>query len=524
MHINRNVKSMSIFTPRPQMSLPLAWLTYQAARNPRKPALIDVEADTVITYAAFLKRVLQTASALAGQSVAPGDRVAIVSHNSPHAFEVIYACAMLGAIAVPLNWRLNPVEITAICDDFKPTFLFYSSDLSPLADHIITGIPGIGARTWGGPTNDYEDFISGMPEFVPATADPATPWVIIYTSGTTGAPKGVVHSLGSITADIENSAYAGNVNEATNSLSILPPFHVAGMNAYANPTLQRGGTVYLMRSFDAEATLSLLVEPEVGITHFAAPSAVLQMMSSTPTFHTAKFRPVITTVGGSPVPTPLVHKWQEKGWTIITAYGATEAGSTVIARPAQGCEVEGATGIPSVHSQCRIVHEDGSVVTDSGVGELWVRGPMITLGYWGKPEATAEQIDGEGWYHSGDAAYRDEQGFFHIVDRWKDMFISGAENVYPAEIENVLYQHPAVALAAVVGTPDERWGEVGRAFVVPAGGSGCTAEELRAWCENRLARYKVPKTFELVTTMPQSGSGKILKRQLMAEVDGAGRG
>ncbi|MFF1252810.1 class I adenylate-forming enzyme family protein [Pseudarthrobacter sp. NPDC058329] len=513
---------MSIFEPRPT---PVPWIAYQAARNPDKPALIDVEAGTVISYAALRRRVLQTASALANQGITKGDRIAVVSHNSPHSFEVIYACAMLGAVVVPLNWRLNPVEIMAICEDFRPSFLFFSSDLRPLAEHILEGMPDIRSRHWGDPENDYEDFIREAPEHSPAAADPATPWVIIYTSGTTGVPKGVVHSLGSVTADIENSAYAGSINENTNSLSILPPFHVAGMNAYANPTLQRGGTVFLMRSFNADATLDLLLQPEAGITHFAAPSAVLQMMSSTTIFDTANFRPVITTVGGSPIPSALVAKWEEKGWTIITAYGATEAGSTVIARPPAGrCEAEGATGIPSIHTQCRIVHQDGSPAPDGVVGELWIRGPMLTLGYWEKPEATAEQINEEGWYRSGDAAFRDEHGCFHLVDRWKDMFISGAENVYPAEIENVLYQHPAVALAAVVGTPDERWGEVGKAFIVRAAQVECTADELRSWCQNRLARYKVPQTFEFVASMPQSGSGKILKRQLVAEADGTNRG
>jgi fatty-acyl-CoA synthase len=226
-------------------------------------------------------------------------------------------------------------------------------------------------------------------------------------------------------------------------------------------------------------------------------------------------RPFLAAVGGSPVPGPLVGFWSSRGIPVMSVFGITEAGSTVITMPPDVVpSAATAVGVPVLHAECDIRDLSGQPLPTGEVGELWVRGPMLASGYWGRPEVTREAITADGWLRTGDAALRDADGLVHIVDRWKDMYISGGENVYPAEIENVLYQHPAVAQAAVVGVPDPRWGEAGVAFVVRADGTSCDEDELKGWCRERLAAYKVPARIRFVTEMPRNATGKILKTAL----------
>ncbi|MGX5357462.1 AMP-binding enzyme [Kocuria sp. KH4] len=228
----------------------------------------------------------------------------------------------------------------------------------------------------------------------------------------------------------------------------------------------------------------------------------------------ARLRPFVAAVGGSPLPRTLVDQRAAKGVTVMADSGATEAGSTVLTMPPRGSDSTSAISVPVVHAQCSVRDLDGSELPAGRIGELWVRGPLLMQGYWNKPEGTAQAITPEGWFTTGDAAQVDEDGIFHIVDRWKDMYISGGENVYPAEVESVLYQHPEVVLASVVGVLHERWGETGRAFVVLSGRSTTTAEELRTCCRERLAAYKVPTHIEFLDDLPRNAAGKILKKEL----------
>jgi fatty-acyl-CoA synthase len=297
------------------------------------------------------------------------------------------------------------------------------------------------------------------------------------------------------------------------ALTVLPTFHVAGLHLYANAVLMHGGTALIMQSFDATETLRLFQDRTTGVTHFCGVPANFQFMASQPGFADAEFLPVNATVGGSPVPRAMVDLWKERGVNVMSIYGATEAGSSLLAMPPRGSDGKSAVGVPVIHAEASIRDADGSSMPAGSIGELWLRGPMVMRGYWNNTEASAAAIAPDGWLRTGDAASRDEDGIFHIVDRWKDMYISGGENVYPAEVENVLYQHPAVVLASVIGVPDDKWGEVGKAFVVVNAGA-CSPDELRSWCRERLAAFKVPAGFQFMTDLPRNATGKIMKKEL----------
>lgn len=501
------------------MSDPYGWIQYQALRVPDRTALHDKATGRKFTYRELAERVRGLAEYFRSSGLEPGDRVAILSHNSTNVFEILYACAVAHLVAVPLNWRLSEHELRVLIDDCTPGAMLFDDNFAARGRELTAhgNIPV--SLTWGGEANTYETAVAGpQPSEVAdapvATAGQDVPLVIIYTSGTTGTPKGVVHTIGSVAANVENSAFAGDISSSSVSLTVLPTFHVAGLHLFANAALMHGGTAIVMSTFDAEETLDALSDPTLGITHFCGVPAHFQIMSTLPPFESAHLDGLVTAVGGSPVPSSLLAQWSGKGANMMSVYGITEAGSTVLAM-SDGNRTTSATavGIPTIHAKCSVRGPDGVAVERGEVGELWIEGPMLALEYWGRPESTAETIV-DGWLRTGDAAMVDEGGFVHIVDRWKDMFISGGENVYPAEIENALYQHPDVILASVLGTPHERWGEAGVAFVVLSEHSGATKNDLAQWCRTRLASYKIPHRFEFVGDLPRNATGKILKNEL----------
>jgi fatty-acyl-CoA synthase len=499
------------------------WISYHARRRPDHPALVDRGTGRTLTYAQFDERVRRLADVLVGRGVTRGDRVAVLSFNSINVYEVLYACARIGAVMVPLNVRLSSRELQQIVGDAGPSLFLHDDAHRDTVESIIKGVGDIPSVEWvttpGTPLagSSFEQALAAAdPDRVPADVEKNLPWIIIYTSGTTGLPKGVVHTVGSVMANLTNSAMAYGVTADTRCLTILPTFHVAGLNLLGNDVLLHGGTVTLMRSFDAKEVLRILSAPEEGITHFGGgPPAVLNMISSLPEFETTELVPFIGAVGGSPVPAGLIPRWADKGVQIIQAFGATEAGSTVLASSTD--TPEGSTGAPAAYTEADVRGPDGSTVEQGVPGDLWLRGPMLMKEYWGRPEDTRAVFD-DGWLRTGDIAVRDAQGNYRIVDRSKDMYISGGENVYPAEIESILYDHPAVQLAAVVGAPSDRWGETGIAYLTLKDNAAVTAAELRAWCRERLAGYKVPNEFRVVEEMPINATGKILKRELRAEM------
>jgi fatty-acyl-CoA synthase len=314
---------------------------------------------------------------------------------------------------------------------------------------------------------------------------------------------------------------AHRVGAESRCLTVLPLFHVAGLNLFANPVLWAGGTVLVDRAFDPARALHLLTDPATPVTHFCGVPANYQFMQQLPGFAEARLRPFVAVVGGSPVPQALVAAWAALGIALTTVYGITEAGACVTAMP-PGRELDhnGTIGLPLLYARCRVRTPEDRPAAPGQTGELQLSGPLVTPGYWRNPAATADAFTTDGWLRTGDAATTTDDGHLVLVDRWKDMYISGGENVYPAEVENVLHAHPAVSQAAVVGTSHPRWGEAGTAFVVPAQGAAPTEEELRSWCRERLAAYKVPVRVVLVEELPRNATGKVLKAPLRATAHG----
>jgi fatty-acyl-CoA synthase len=362
----------------------------------------------------------------------------------------------------------------------------------------------------------YEELLAtASPELdaVPATHD--TVVTILYTSGTTGHPKGAMITQGMLVWHAVNVVEYLRIGPDTVGLVVSPLFHTGGLNCFANPTLHFGGTSLVMRTFDAAEALRLASDPTVGITLLSGVPTVWLAMSQVPAFNDATFPALVAAgIGGAPAPVPLLETWLAKGVVLQQVYGMTETcpSTTIATREAAPTKL-GSAGTPALHTEVRIVDDAGCDCPVGTTGELWVRGPSVTPGYWNRPEATAASFV-DGFLRTGDAAYRDTDGHVYVVDRWKDMYISGGENVYPSEVESVLYQLPEIAEVAVFGVADERWGEVGRAAVVLRPGATLEPTAITRHCLERLAKYKVPRSYEFVEAIPHNAAGKVLKREL----------
>jgi len=505
------------------------WIAHHAARRPDATAVIDLASGRRLAYRAFDRRI----AALAGHlqkscDVAPGARVALLAHNAADTFELQFACFRLGAIFVPLNWRLALPELHAITVDCTPTVLVYDAELAIQAEELArhNGIAHVLTRS--SDKSLYERAIAeARPLDAPRPVTHDDVCTILYTSGTTGAAKGVTTTYGMNFWNAVNCINVAALSPKMVFLCMLPLFHAAGLNIFSNPTFHAGGTVAVMRRFDPAEALRLLADPALGVTHVHGVAAQYQSMAAHPDFSATDVSRIAGAfVGAAPVPVVLIEAWQRKGVVLRQNYGITEAGPLVLnLEAADAVRKAGSAGKPVMHAEVRIVGDAPARDAAPGeVGELWVRGPAVTPGYWNQREATAAAFAEGGWLRTGDAVRIDEEGFITIVDRWKDMYVSGGENVYPAEVENVLYRHPAVAEAAVIGVPDPRWGEVGCAIVVLRPGSATTETELLAHVSAALARYKIPGSVIFQEALPRNAVGKVhkptLRRQFASAVSG----
>lgn len=508
----------------------VSWIDHHAARTPDRVAVEDLGRAEAMTYAELSRRIRSLARSLSDvYGVGPGDRVAVLSRTDARVLEVLHACATLGAIAVPLNWRLTATELSAVVDDCAPTVLIAETWLADTAGAVgeATGTSHLFWASEPGRPDRYEELATAVVPagWSPGPVDEDADWTIIYTSGTTGAPKGVRATHRGFLATVQGIVTALGVSRESRCLTALPLFHVAGLQLFAEPVLLMGGAVILVRTFDPDEGLRLITDTGRPVTHFCGVPAHYQFMQQLPAFATASLRPFVAAVGGSPVPRALVERWAERGVALTTVFGITEGGACVTAMP-PGRELErnGSIGLPLLRTRCRVRDASGAPVPAGATGELQVAGPVVTPGYWGAPDTTAAALTEDGWLRTGDAATIDDDGFLTLVDRWKDMYISGGENVYPAEVENALHEHPAVAHAAVVGAPHPRWGESGVAFVVPAAGAGLDPASLLDFCAERLARYKVPTDVVLLDELPRNATGKVLKAPLRERARPAGEG
>jgi fatty-acyl-CoA synthase len=502
------------------------WLAHHAVVNGDKTAVVDLATGRRHTYRDFDRRARQLAAHLRDDlGVGRGDRVSVLAENTTDTYEVQFACAKLGAVFHPLNWRLAVPELEFIVGDAAPSVIVHDEAFAGTAAAVAAST-GVAERICYGRAEGaacYEEALAASPGEVimPGDLTHDDVWTLMYTSGTTGRPKGALITHGMTFFNGVNLGMTVALNERAVCLVVLPLFHTAGLNLYANPLFHLGGTVLVTRSFDPGGTLALLTDDSWGITHFFGVPANYLFMQQHPDFADADLGGLIAGVGGAPTPRAVLETWLAKGVPLLQGYGMTETSPSVTATTAErALDKVGSAGQPVLHTEVRVVDEAGRDVGVDQVGELWVKGPNVTPGYWNRPDATAESIT-DGWLHTGDAARQDADGFVWIVDRWKDMYISGGENVYPAEVENVLFQLPQVADAAVIGVPDPRWGEVGQAVLVLHAGAELAPAAVIEHCRANLARYKVPTSVRFVAELPRNATGKVLKRVLRDEVAGA---
>ncbi len=492
------------------------WITHFGRRTPDKVAAVDIGSGRRFTYAQFDDRISRLATHLReGLGIARGDRVAVLALNTTDTLEVQFACGRIGAVFLPLNTRLTVPELHYIVGDAAPRLVIHDSDLAETALEVAR-LCKVAATLRLGPSGSYETAIAGAQPLERAevvTLDDVS--TLMYTSGTTGQPKGAIITHGMTFWNCVNLGGPAFISPATVFLTVLPLFHTGGLNCYTNPVLHSGGTVMIMRTFDPGLALQLISDPAVGINSFFGVPSIYQFMAQHPSFATADFsRLVIGGVGGAPMPVPLLKVWEERGVALQQGYGMTETSPAVLSLDREDARRKaGSSGKPVLHTEVRIVTPNGSEAKVGELGELWVRGPNITPGYWNRPDANASSFT-DGWLHTGDAARIDEDGFYYIVDRWKDMYISGGENVYPAEVENVLHQLTAIAEAAVIGIASEQWGETGMAIVAVKPGHSLSEAEIHAHCAANLARFKRPHLIRFVEALPRNATGKIHKPTL----------
>jgi len=489
------------------------WINHHAEVRPDRTALIDLATQRRLTYRALDDRVDRLASHLATLGVGRGDRVAVLAANTTETLEVQFACFRLGAIFVPLNIRLTVHELAFILGDATPRVLTHDQDSAVMAHELQTKCTIAHLLAFGAP---YEAALANSPRLGAAEAvtldDVST---IMYTSGTTGKPKGAMITHGMTFINAVNLGIPAFVSQRTVFLCVLPLFHTGGLNCYTNPVLHAGGTVILMRAFDPGAALKIIGDPAIGLTHFFGVPSIYQFMCQHPAFaETDLSRLQLAGVGGAPMPVPLLRIWQDRGCALVQGYGMTETSPAVLMLDSDdAARKAGSAGKPVLHADLKIVGVDGEPVNPGDMGELWVKGPNITPGYWNRPDANRTSFT-DGWLHTGDAARVDDEGFYYIVDRTKDMYISGGENVYPAEVEDVLYQLPEVAEAAVIGAPDPQWGETGVAIIAIKNGHDLPETKLLAHCRERLARFKCPQRVVFVEALPRNATGKVHKPTL----------
>jgi fatty-acyl-CoA synthase len=426
-----------------------------------------------------------------------GDRVATLTGNSPEHVAVLFACAKAGLVLVPLSWRLSPVELRYQLGDAEPSLFLVEEPYDELATATAHRFERLEAPRPAAPRP------GARPRYESVSDEDGL--LLIYTSGTTGKPKGALLTHANCFWTNLGFDLATGVHSDDVVLQLLPQFHVGGWNVHPLLSFWKGATVILERQFEAGRVLRLIEEKRV-TTMMGVPPIYL-FLAREPGFAAADLSSLErAVVGGAPMPEALLETWAERGTAIVQGYGLTEAAPNVLCLPPEDAVRKlGFAGKPYPFVDVRLSGED----------ELQVRGPNVFPGYWRNTEATMEVFTPDGWLRTGDVAECDEEGFYRIKGRLKDMYISGGENVYPAEVEAALHEHPQVADAAVVGVPNERWGEVGIAFVVA---DGVSDEELIEWCRGRLARFKVPESVRFVAEIPRNGLGKIQKQELVTEV------
>ncbi len=506
------------------------WTTRRARLNPEGIFVVCDDDDRSYTNAEFDRRVNRLANALPSMGITRGERVAALFPNNPEFVELLFAAGKIGAVMVPLNFRLAPPELAYILNDSGATVLLYTSDFAFQAGEVKkleTGIKhfiAVGAGNEG--DTDYESWIADFPDTEPVVEVEVTlddPHFIMYTSGTTGRPKGAVLTHGNTQWNGVNAILAYTLSETDTILVAAPLFHIGGLSAAATPIIYSGGKVVLTRFFVSDQVIDAISKHKV-TTMFGIPVMFL-LMSMSEKFESGDFSSMrVMIAGGAPCPVPTIEKYNEKGVTFSQGYGLTETAPAVSALPEDDVmRKRGSAGKPLFHVDIKIFDENDNELPQGEMGEIVIKGPNVFKEYWNMPEETAQTLR-NGWFHTGDMGRFDEEDYLWIVDRKKDMIISGGENIYPAEVEDVIHAHPKVADVGVVGMHDKKWGESPLALVVVMPGEELTEEEVIAFARERLAGFKTPRQVIFVDELPRTPTGKILKKDLRAKyVEGGDR-
>jgi len=460
-----------------------------------------------ISYAELARRVARATAVLAGLGVKRDDAVAWLGLNHPAVLVLLFACARLGAMLVPLNWRLAPPEHARVLADCPPRVLFAEP---AFADHARR-IEGAIAAT----EISVLESAAGGP--VEESGDEDSPLLLCYTSGSTGAPKGVVLTQRAILWNAVNSTHMHDLTSADRVLTTLPMFHVGGMNIQTTPALHAGASVTLHAKFDPAAALEAIERERITLAVLVP--AQLSALMELPRWQSADLSSLrMITTGSTIVSEAFVRKASERGVPVIQVYGSTETCPVAAyVRAADALRKAGSAGAPALHCEVKVAGDDGAELPPGRDGEILVRGPNVATGYWNAPGETAQAF-AKGWYRSGDLGHFDAEGHLYVVARKKDMIISGGENIYPAEVETVLLECPAIEEACVVGRPEERWGEAVVAAVVLKPGRHMTEAEALALFEGRIARYKHPREVRFLERLPRSALGKVQKDAVRAAI------
>lgn len=490
------------------------WLGKWAKFTPNRMFLREHQRDIQWSYFDFNQRTNALANYLINQyKIQKGDRIAIYSKNKSEHVLLFLACIKIGAMLVPLNFRLMPRELDILINDAEPKLFFYDSEFS---DHI----PKLSSLKKIETINTLSEITKFLTEneiassFIPKQIfDENDPVMILYTAGTTGLSKGVIITHKMLFWNSINTGLRLDLQSGDHTQSYAPFFHTGGWNVLFTPFLHHGASHTLLTQFDADLILQL-IEKEKATILFGVPT-MLQMMSDSPYFDKVDLSTVrYAIVGGAPMPIPLINIWHKKGIYIRQGFGLTEVGPNCFSlHQDDAIRKKGSIGFPNFYIDAKVMKENNSECKDNEVGELWLKSPVVTPGYWKKEKETKEAIT-EGWFHTGDLVKRDEDGYFFVVDRKKNMYISGGENVFPAEIESYLYTNDKIKEVAVIGVEDQKWGEVGKAYVVLKENCSADSEEVINYCKGNLAKYKIPKYVEFLEELPKSEAGKIDKKKL----------
>jgi len=491
------------------------WIKHHANVTPGKLATIDIASKRNYTYGEMNDRIGRLASFMKSLGVKQGDRVGFYAPNSTDILDIIFACWRIGAITLALNYRLTAEELTYQLTDADTKTLFFDTEFSETVTKIRKtaqvdnwiDLDGLGGES------SFERGITNSPkteEMIEQEFDDQC--MLMYSSGTTGKPKGVIITHGMMFYSAINGISLSKASSDSVSLASMPIFHIGGLNVSCCPVLRLGATTVVLRNFDPEIVLDLINDQELGIDSLFNVPAAYNALRQHPKNKTTDFSRIVSAIAGAEsVPTPLIEWWYDRGLIIQEGYGLTESAASSILLPKEYVpDLAGSAGKPLMYTDIRVVNQSGENAQINSSGEIWLKGPTITPGYWRNDKATAKSFV-DGWFKTGDIGKIDENGFVYIEERIDDMYVSGGENIYPAEVENVLYELEEIKEVAVIGVEDNKWGSVGCAIIVLKSDSGISKNKVIQHCEKKLANFKLPKHIIFIDNLPRSATGKVLK-------------